>query len=391
MKILIIAMTDSIHTARWVSQVADQGWEIHIFPSIFGGITHNQLKNNNIHDDFLSFGKRVGINFIALPKLFLALPDLVLAGFNFKKFHQLRLIKLIKRLKPNIVHTLEFQTSGYLMLDAEKSVKKKSFKWIATNWGSDIYYFGRFPEHEKKIKEILSLCDYYSCECQRDVALARQFGFRGQILPVFPNAGGFDLAKIRHLNKVKTSARKIIALKGYQGWAGRSLVGLKALEKCRDLLGGYEVVLYSVGSNPEVISAVETFRKKTNISATILPNKISHEEILSLHGHARISIGLSISDAISTSLLEAMVMGSFPIQSSTACADEWVIDGKTGILVLPEDVDGIERAIRKALTDDKLVDTAAIENAETAKKRLDHQFLKEKAVQFYKDVYSEAR
>jgi hypothetical protein len=40
-------------------------------------------------------------------------------------------------------------------------------------------------------------------------------------------------------------------------------------------------------------------------------------EILKLHGRPRISISLSISDAISRSVLEAMVMGAFPIQRMT--------------------------------------------------------------------------
>lgn len=28
MKILLIAMSESIHTARWISQMTDQGWDI---------------------------------------------------------------------------------------------------------------------------------------------------------------------------------------------------------------------------------------------------------------------------------------------------------------------------------------------------------------------------
>ncbi len=67
-------------------------------------------------------------------------------------------------------------------------------------------------------------------------------------------------------------------------------------------------------------------------SGVIIPEFTSHHDILQKHGQARISIGLSIGDAISTSLLEAIVMGSFPIQSWTSCADEWIVDGKTGIL-----------------------------------------------------------
>ena len=34
MRILFVAMADSVHTARWISQIDDQGWDIHLYPSI---------------------------------------------------------------------------------------------------------------------------------------------------------------------------------------------------------------------------------------------------------------------------------------------------------------------------------------------------------------------
>lgn len=280
---------------------------------------------------------------------------------------------------------MEIQNAGYLTLEVKKRFRGKFPPWIVTNWGSDIYLFGRLKEHEPKIREVLAACDYYSCECQRDVYLAEVYGFKGRIFPVFPNTGGFDLkfvSQLRHPGLV--SERRSIMLKGYQNWTGRALVGLRALKRCADLLKGYEVVIYSAPS--EVLIAAELFQKSTGIQTTIIPKETSHHEILRRFGRARISIGLSISDAISTSLLEAMVMGSFPIQSWTACADEWIEDGKTGILVPPEDPDVIEKAIRRALTDDDLVNQAAELNWKTAVERLDQSILKPKAIDTYKKI-----
>jgi glycosyltransferase involved in cell wall biosynthesis len=176
-------------------------------------------------------------------------------------------------------------------------------------------------------------------------------------------------------------------LKGYQHFAGRALVGLRALERCSDLLAGYEVAIYC--SVHDVILAAELFSFSTGIPTRIIPHHSPHDEILRLHGQARISLGLSISDAISTSLLEAMVMGSFPIQSWTACADEWIEYGKNGMLVPPEDPDVIEKSLRLALTDDCLVDAAAAYNERLMQERLDSQKLKKMAVEFYRIVAKE--
>ena len=362
MKILFIAMTHSIHTARWVSQIADQGWDLHLFPSEDDGVTHPDFSNVTVYHSF--YANRVNVDKsvfqLGVPTFY---PLIALGARNILKrvyptYHVDRLAHLIKRLKPDIIHSLEIQHAGYLTMEVRKRLSGPFPPWIVTNWGSDIYLYGRLAAHKSKIQEILATCDYYSCECRRDVCLAEGLGFKGTVLPVFPNTGGFDLQELTQLRAAGlTSTRKIIMLKGYQHFAGRALVGLRALERCKDLLSGYEIVIYSAASSVEI--AAELFCLSTGIKTTIVPNDAPHHHIMALHGKARISLGLSISDAISTSLLESIVMGSFPIQSWTACADEWIEDGVNGLLVPPEDPDVVEQAIRRALTDDNLVNTAA--------------------------------
>jgi len=291
-------------------------------------------------------------------------------------------------LQPDIVHSLEFQAAGYMTLEARQAIGAGFPAWIATNWGSDIYLFGRLPEHQKRIRSILESCDYYSCECVRDVDLARSHGLSGKVLPIIPNGGGFDLAEAELLRaQGPTSRRRSIMLKGYQHWAGRALVGLRALERCADMLGEYTVVIYS--ASDDVSLAASLFTAKTGVKTLILPKDTPRREILAHHGQARISIGLSISDAISTSFLEAMMMGSFPIQSDTSCANEWATHGETTLLVPPEDPEQLEAALRLGLTDDALVDSAALRNWEAAKTRLDQRLIKPEVVELYKRIATE--
>ena len=389
MRLLIVALSDSIHTVRWISQILDQGWDIHLFPSVDYGFDHPEFRNVTIYHSF--FGKRAPKRNCVKQKGY-CLKNNRLAGFVIKlqneffpnyRINQLK--KLIKRLKPDIVHSIEFQKAAYLTLEAKDVFQGQFPPWIVTNWGSDLFLFGRLDGHEEKILRILKESGYYSSECHRDVKLARDYGFEGVVLPVFPNAGGFDLDKTATFRKKgKTSERRLIMLKGYQGWAGRALAGLRALERLSDLLIGYEVVVYSAAE--DVLIAAELFTKSTGIPTRIIANGSSHETIMRAHGKARISIGLSISDAISTSLLEAIVMGSFPIQSWTSCGNEWIEDGKTGILVPPEDPDIIEKAMRKALVNDDLVDSAALINWKLAQDKLDAKQLKKKAIAFYREV-----
>lgn len=391
MRILLVAMSESIHTGRWISQLADQGWDIHLFPSIDSGIAHQSFRNITVYYSFYcsqqSYDRSVKFHGISVFNKTVAFLGVKLLGRFVPNYRVIQLKRVIDKIKPDIIHSLEIQHAGYLVLEVKKLFNRPFPTWIVTNWGSDIYLFGRLSEHESKIREVLAACDYYSCECHRDVSLGKAFGFKGEVLPVFPNAGGFDLefvCKLRQPGPV--SARRLVMLKGYQHWAGRALVGLRALERCANLLKGYEVVIYS--ASPDTMIAAELFSKSTCIPATIVPNNTPYHDILKLHGRARISIGLSISDAISASLLEAIVMGSFPIQSWTACADEWIEDGVTGILVPPEDPEIIEQAIRKALSDDDLVDKAAEINSQTTEQRLDYKILKQEAINMYEHVYA---
>jgi hypothetical protein len=303
-----------------------------------------------------------------------------------------RLAWVINYIKPDIVHSLEFQLAGYLVDSVRQQITDGSFPfWIATNWGSDIYAFGRLPEHAERIRGLLSRADVYACECFRDVLLAKEMGFKGDVMPVVPNTGGFDLEHCQSLRSSQLpSQRKVIAVKGYQYSLGRSLVALRALERVAHRLHDYKIVVYSPYPREVVEVPARLMAQRSGLHVKLL-HTVPHEEVLRLHGSARISISLSISDAICTSMTEAMVMGSLPIQSDTACADEWVEDGKSALLVNADDSDDVAAAIERALADDALVDTAAAINQETAVKRLDTRLIASEIQQAYSAVIERAR
>ncbi len=388
MRLLIVARADSVHTTRWISQIADRGWDVHLFPGTDSGTDiHPGMRNVVLHHSgFLARGAPPeGVAFRGDPPL-RRIGNLArrrLFGGLSPGCRAARLSRLVETLRPDVVHSMEMQAAGYLTREAKRLLRGRFPPWIVTNWGSDIYLFGRQAEHEPKIRDVLGACDYYSCECLRDVALAKTFGFRGTVFPVIPSAGGFDLAAAAALRRPgRPSARRTIVLKGYQHWAGRALVGLRALSRCADALAGYEVAVYS--ASPDVAAAAGLFGKETGIPVRIVPKGTPHAGILRLHGQARLSVAVSASDGLPASLLETMIMGSFPIQSWTACADEWIEHGATGLLVPPDDPDAVAAAIRRALGDDGLVDGAAEKNARVAAERLDAAVLASRAADMYR-------
>jgi hypothetical protein len=253
-------------------------------------------------------------------------------------------------------------------------------KIIATNWGSDIYWFQRFPRHEKKLKELMAITDFYTAECTRDLNLASEFGFSGKFGEVLPNAGGFDLAQIRE-QKTATSLRQSIVIKGYESFVGRASIALEAVGSLSQLVKEYEIHVYS--ANRKTINIANRLKRNLGLNIHTYPKKsLSHSQVLELFKKSRVYIGVSLSDAISTSLLEAMVSGTYPIQTNTSCANEWITNGVSGSVVNP-DVEELATAIAEALGNDELVDNAAAINLDTSLQRLDNVIIQSKLENFY--------
>jgi len=57
MKIIIVAMAESIHTARRLNQIIDQDWDIHLFPVNDFGVKHPEIKNVTIYYSFYGLKK----------------------------------------------------------------------------------------------------------------------------------------------------------------------------------------------------------------------------------------------------------------------------------------------------------------------------------------------
>jgi glycosyltransferase involved in cell wall biosynthesis len=383
-RILFVARQDSIHTARWISQVAGRGWDLHLFPSVPGlAAPHPNLRGVTVYG--VSSRRPRGLD----PRVRLRgfVPAERAAGILSWKLEPRfpsAIAWLVRRLKPDIVHSLEMQRAGYMTHAARQKHGTGFPPWIVSNWGSDISVFGHVPEHADRIRAVLAECDYYSCECERDVGLARDFGFQGTVLPVRPNAGGFELGEVRELRERELpSGRRVIALKGYQHWAGRALVGLKAIELCADKLRGYRIAVHSPSEYVELAATLTAASTGLPVDAV---SRATHEEIMELHATARASIALSIGDGISTSSLEAMAVGSLPIQSNSSCLGDWVRDGETGLLVDAEDPHSVARALDRAVTDDALVDEAARLNSTVVEERLDATVLGREVAQTYEEI-----
>jgi hypothetical protein len=294
-------MLDSIHSARWLAQFEDQSLEFLLFPSSPHRRVHPELER------LLSSSEAASFRLPPLARYF-ALPLWVLDKFANNFFRGSLLKAAIRSFQPSVVHSLELQNAGYVALRALSTGKRKSARLLVTNWGSDIFWFQRFPKHKAKLQKLMRLADVYSAECERDVVLARNLGFTGQAMPVIPNAGGFSEADFA-IPRLAPSERKTIALKGYHGWVGRAKVSLEAVREMSEELQGYKIIVYS--ANKSVLKLARQVAKQTRLEIKAFgKGAMSHKQVLKMFAKSKIYVGLSESDGISTSMLEAMAMGA---------------------------------------------------------------------------------
>ncbi len=383
---LVVGFVESIHAVRAVEPMQRLGWDVHVVAS-HPHWPHPAWRDVTLYVDPGFEPQQVGPG---VEYRHLTRPpedsEPVVEGLSWNQRPE-AVAGLIEALQPDLVDSMEIQHGAYVMLEARQYLDRTP-PWIVHNWGSDIFYFGRNPRYVARLKAVMTACDYYGAECHRDIGLARAFGFDGRLLPVLPNAGGFELDRLTPLRESgPTSARKTISLKATESFVYRPHAALEALERCGELLRGHTFALYTAtnGAIERARAIGERFGADVEVVSTAA-EPVGHDEIMAMHGRSRISISLSQSDAICTAFLEAMVMGSFPIQSNSGCANAWAEGGRDAEFVPPEGVDEVEAALRRALADDALVDAAALTNAETARARLDREVVLKQAMEGYERV-----
>ncbi|MEN3322514.1 glycosyltransferase family 4 protein [Mariniflexile soesokkakense] len=380
MKILLVSM-NSIHFVRWAHQLENSGHEVYWFDVLDGGKAENLPWVYQITGWKQKYPNLKGRHFIKkrLPFFYKRISFLI-ENDVVKTFK-----KTIENIKPDIVHSFVLYISCAPILEVMKTYNK--IPWIYSSWGSDLFYFRNLPKYKEDILKVLPRIDYLITDCMRDINIANELGFKGNVLGTFPGGGGFNYDETnRYIKPVEE--RKTILIKGYQGRSGRSIQVLKAIQSLTEELKEFTVVVF--GADIEVANYVIKKKLSNKLSIKVLYRKdfLPHHEILELMGEALIYIGNSNSDGMPNTLLEAIAQGAFPIQSNPGGASAEVIThNKNGLLIENcEDINEINRHIVSALSRMDLIKNAFKLNQISVKPIFERQLIKEQVLDAYNKV-----
>lgn len=380
MKILMLSIF-SPHFINWTEQLRHTHHEIYWFDVLDSNTEVTKL-------DFVHqvVGWRYRWNHPGRYRLKSNFPSLnrIFNKFNERNFKD-KLESEMHRIKPDVVHCFVMFLTAVPALELIK--KYRNIKWIYTAWGSDLFLHQNIPEYSKGIKSTLPMMDYLFVDCKRDERIAKELGFNGECLGVFPGGGGFELPPMSELKSLQD--RKLILVKGYQDDLGECIKVLEALKLLSKDIEGYHIAVF--GAN-EVINDFLASSDLTNFSIKVF-GKLPYKELMDLMKETLIYIGNSRSDGMPNTLLEAIVMGAFPIQSNPGDATSEIIShGKNGFLIEdPDNVKEIAVKIKSAVGDMELMKEAVNYNNLNIRPGLERGFIRKQVVEKYDLIESQLR
>ena len=289
--------------------------------------------------------------------------------------------KIVNEIQPDVVHCFEMKLAGLPILNVME--KHSDIKFLYSSWGSDMYYFKEMNIKKETVNQFLNRVDFLITDCKRDYNIALQNGFKNKFLGVFPGNGGITLDTSE---TTQFENRSTIIIKGYEDGVGKAIQVLEALKKVpKDTIINYKIVVFSADKEVKSVLQKDTFFQNKNVTVFDRNGFLPNSELLAIMQKALLYIGNSISDGMPNTLLEAMAMGAFPIQSNPGNVTEEVIEhGKNGFLIEnPLNIDEIAQWITVALSDEKLRQDAQHYNLDFMKKNYDRKLLKDKIVDVY--------
>jgi glycogen(starch) synthase len=168
----------------------------------------------------------------------------------------------------------------------------------------------------------------------------------------------------------------LIPRKGYD-------VLVKAAGLVRDR--GHHLDLVIVGDGPEAASLATLTNELGLEDRVFFAGDMSHTEALRFYPRAKFFVHTALEEAFGLVLLEAMSFGKAVIATRVGGIPEFVQDGRTGLLVPPDDPAALAEAMMRLDRDHRLRDSLAARAYEAAT----HDFAWERVVDAYRAAYDD--
>jgi len=294
--------------------------------------------------------------------------------------------KLLAAFRPDLVHAFRLQTEGYVAALAGWR------PFVISTWGSDFIWFARkYPVHRFLTRSALRRADALLPDCERDLGLARDAGFRpDRPSMVCPGNGGVDFEVYRPGKDALTRDPLIVYPRGLAPSVRLDTLirALSLLNDSSESVMPKAILLVQSALVPVVTRMVE--KAGLSVDRVRVMPMVAQEGWVSLLQRAAVMVSPSLSDGTPNSMLEAMACGAFPVMGDLASIREWIRHGVNGLLFDPNNPEQLATCLHDALTNAALRRSAQTVNAELVRTRADRARVMPAVRALYADVASRA-
>lgn len=320
MKLLFLADGTRTYTQKIIEYFIDKGYEIEL-------ITVKPVKCKGI---------RITV-----------IPGCLDSDGELKRFWYMRsawrVRKMIRRIKPDILHALYVTNYGFL--GAFSGVHP----FILTAYGTDILQTPR----KNKLYRLITRVALKRADLIHSVAphVSEEIvKMKISIQKILTYRYFVDLQKFSCKNSTGAAFERYTVL-STRNWDHNANLAI-IMQAIPQVLAKKTNVWFIFVCNEESRQRLQQQAAKLNISQHIaFPGLQPHHQMQRFYQQADIFISVPFTDGMPYSLLEALACGTFPIVSRIAANEFWIESGVNGFTVAPHDSQELAQAIMQALDD----------------------------------------
>jgi glycosyltransferase involved in cell wall biosynthesis len=309
-------------------------------------------------------------------------------------FYRGQLRKIIQDTQPDLVHALRIPFEAMFVYRALPVY----MPFVVSIWGNDLTLHAPKSQWMGFLtRQVLHRTDGLIVDVERDVALAQRWGYAPQKpVMVALTSGGIDFERMKQTRSQSSDIIEqipaglwVINPRGIRPgyirndtfFAAAALVIEKA-----------DMPVYflcpSMAGQSQAEAWVQEFRLQKHVC--LLPY-LSQEDLWHLFSQSAVMVSPSVHDGTPNTLLEAMVMGAFPVVADLDSLREWVNDGENGLLFDVNSPQALAEAILLALSDNDMRKQAARLNYAMVYERASRERVRELREGFYRQILNHER
>ncbi len=288
-----------------------------------------------------------------------------------------RLRAFIEKVKPDLVHAMRIPYEGMLAAEAYTGTPL-----LVSVWGNDFtLHAPSSPLMRHYTHWTLQVAHALHTDCQRDLRLARDWGFEAKPWLVLPGNGGVR-REIFHPPDSPVRQPLVFNPRGLRAYV-RNDVFFRAIPLVLQARPATRFLCAAMAGEQQVAEWIRAWHLGSAVE--LLPS-LSPLEMAASYRRAQLVVSPSLHDGTPNTLLEGMACGCLPIAGELESIREWIEDGRNGLLTDPTDPRRLAQAILRGLEDEDLRRRAADLNQKLIAERADYRRCMERAAAFYEDV-----